>query len=121
MDYKNNTTKMADIIFDESELDINFSKYEISSYYENMFYEIFTINHWIIIKEIDNSGITFENNIKIKFEVELIDNNYLYLKLYNLKENNDLLIFQQLTNITTCKDNINKLVKVIIYFLNIPY
>ena len=45
MDYKNNTTKMADIIFDESELDINFSKYEISSYYENMFYEIFTINH----------------------------------------------------------------------------
>ena len=112
---------MADIIFNEPELDNNFSIYDISSYYEILFYEIFTINHWTIIKEIDNSGITFENNIKIKFEVESIDSGYLYLKLYNLKENNDLLIFQQLTNITTCEDNINKLVKVIIYFLNIAY
>ena len=112
---------MVDIIFNEWELDNNFSKYDTSTYLENLFYEIFTINHWTIIKEIDNYSIIFENNIKIKFEVESIDNNYLYLKLYNLKENNDLLIFQQLTNITTCEDNINKLVKVIIYFLNIPY
>ena len=112
---------MADIIFNEPELDNNFSIYDISSYYEILFYEIFTINYWTIIKEIDNYSITFENDIKIKFEVELIHNNYLYLKLYNLKENNDLLIFQQLTNITKCEDDINKLVKVIIYFLNIPY
>ena len=39
--------------------------------------------------------------------------------LYKINNDDNLLIYQQMTNITTCDDDINKLVKEIIYFLNI--
>lgn len=112
---------MDDIIFDEHKLDNNFSKYDISSYYEMLFYEIFTLNYWTIIKEIDNYSITFENDVKIKFEIKLIDIDYFYLMLYKIKDDNILLIFQQMTNINMLEFNIKTLVNSIIFFLNIPY